>query len=200
MAQTMTDSVCPSWPLLCRTVTDVSVNTLGLLIAAISVITSGMQQILCGTVQRKHNLTSTQLLANTAPVQVESHRYSKPALGHPCCSASIDVGSPHPLQGFLLMCLGPFIDQLVSKKWIMDYEYSVPGLQVRTLHASCEGRQLVGCRTTPHIHNINACMNFTCAGTDPVMCSGSCCEHQPVHVPGAVQCVDLPGGLFSGCV
>ncbi len=46
------------------------VNTLGLGIAAVSVITSGMQQILCGTVQRKHNLSSTQLLANTAPIQV----------------------------------------------------------------------------------------------------------------------------------
>lgn len=55
-----------------RTVTDMSVNFLGLMIALVSVVTSGLQQILCGTVQRKHNLTSVQLLSNTAPVQVGS--------------------------------------------------------------------------------------------------------------------------------
>lgn len=47
-----------------------SMNPLGLAIAGISVVTSGMQQILCGTVQRKHGLTANQLLSNTAPVQV----------------------------------------------------------------------------------------------------------------------------------
>ncbi len=56
----------------CRTVTDVSVNFVGFVIAIISVITSGLQQILCGVVQRKHGVTSTQLLSNTAPVQVRS--------------------------------------------------------------------------------------------------------------------------------
>lgn len=50
--------------------TDVTVNTLGLVIAAISVVASGMQQILCGVVQRRHKINSHQLLSNTAPVQV----------------------------------------------------------------------------------------------------------------------------------
>ncbi len=46
------------------------VNTLGVIIAGVSVISSGMQQILCGTIQRKHKMSSHQLLSNTAPVQV----------------------------------------------------------------------------------------------------------------------------------
>jgi solute carrier family 35 protein E3 len=122
--------------MLCRTVTDVQVNSLGLFIAGLSVVTSGMQQILCGTVQRKHNLTSTQLLANTAPVQVERHASSSPA----AAAAAARTLSPLArcslaLQGMLLLCLGPFIDQLVSKQWILDYQYSVPGLQVR--HPAC---------------------------------------------------------------
>lgn len=53
-----------------RTVTDMAINPLGLAVAAVSVVTSGMQQILCGVVQRKHSMTSNQLLSNTAPVQV----------------------------------------------------------------------------------------------------------------------------------
>jgi len=47
-----------------------AVNPVGLVVAAVSVVTSGMQQVLCGVVQRKHNLTSNQLLSNTAPIQV----------------------------------------------------------------------------------------------------------------------------------
>ncbi len=57
-----------------RTVTDLTMNTTGFVVAMISVVTSGMQQIMCGTVQRKHNVTSTQLLSNTAPVQVRRER------------------------------------------------------------------------------------------------------------------------------
>jgi solute carrier family 35 protein E3 len=47
-----------------------AVNWLGFTVAMVSVAASGMQQILCGVVQRKHGVTSTQLLSNTAPVQV----------------------------------------------------------------------------------------------------------------------------------
>ena len=42
----------------------------GMLIAAVSVITSGAQQVMCGTVQRQHNVNGYQLLANTAHIQV----------------------------------------------------------------------------------------------------------------------------------
>lgn len=47
-------------------------NVLGTVIAAISVVSSGMQQIFCRTMQQKHNLASHELLANTAPAQVLS--------------------------------------------------------------------------------------------------------------------------------
>lgn len=43
---------------------------LGTVIAAVSVVSSGMQQIFCRTMQQKHNLASHELLANTAPAQV----------------------------------------------------------------------------------------------------------------------------------
>lgn len=77
------------------TVTDLGMNNmsmLGLGIAITSVITSGMQQILCGQVQRKHSMTSNQLLSNTAPI-----------------------------QGVMLLVVGPFMDKVVAGKWILDY-------------------------------------------------------------------------------
>lgn len=49
---------------------DVQVNLLGLAIAVVSVVASGTQQIMCGTLQRKHKLSSHQLLSNTAYIQV----------------------------------------------------------------------------------------------------------------------------------
>ena len=62
-----------SWR-LCRTITDLEMenNVLGTVIAAISVVSSGMQQIFCRTMQQKHSLASHELLANTAPAQARS--------------------------------------------------------------------------------------------------------------------------------
>ena len=55
----------------CRTIQkEVKSNVVGMLIAAVSVITSGAQQVMCGTVQRQHNVNGYQLLANTAHIQV----------------------------------------------------------------------------------------------------------------------------------
>lgn len=48
----------------------VSGGLLGACVAAISVVTSGMQQILCRSMQKKHGLTPNELLSNTAPAQV----------------------------------------------------------------------------------------------------------------------------------
>ena len=45
-------------------------NVAGLVVAGISVVSSGMQQIFCRTMQQKHNLSSHELLSNTAPAQV----------------------------------------------------------------------------------------------------------------------------------
>ena len=55
-----------------RTITDLEMenNVFGTAIAAVSVVSSGMQQIFCRTMQQKHNLASHELLANTAPAQV----------------------------------------------------------------------------------------------------------------------------------
>lgn len=77
------------------TVTDVQVSTTGILIAGISVVSSGMQQILCGTIQRKHKLSSHQMLSKTAYI-----------------------------QGFMLILIGPFLDQAISHRWILDADYS----------------------------------------------------------------------------
>lgn len=44
-------------------------NMTGILIAGLSVVSSGMQQIFCRTMQQKHGLASHELLANTAPAQ-----------------------------------------------------------------------------------------------------------------------------------
>lgn len=49
-----------------RTVTDVSVNTTGLIVAGISVVSSGMQQLLCGVIQRKHQLQVRGCLRSAA--------------------------------------------------------------------------------------------------------------------------------------
>ncbi len=32
------------------------------------------------------------------------------------------------LQGLMLIFIGPFMDQAVSKKWIFDYDYNVPAM------------------------------------------------------------------------
>lgn len=53
-----------------RTVNDVDVPTPGMLMATVSIAMSGLQQIMCGRLQKKFNLSSHELLANTAPVQV----------------------------------------------------------------------------------------------------------------------------------
>eukprot|EP01025_Chloroclados_australasicus_P018707 TRINITY_DN1993_c0_g1_i1.p1 TRINITY_DN1993_c0_g1~~TRINITY_DN1993_c0_g1_i1.p1 ORF type:complete len:380 (+),score=18.70 TRINITY_DN1993_c0_g1_i1:133-1140(+) len=88
------------------TVTDIHVNFTGLIMAAISVVSSGMQQLECGRLQRKHHISSNELLSNTAPI-----------------------------QGITLLFLGPFIDRLVTSKWIMAYDYTVPA--VMCLLATC---------------------------------------------------------------
>ena len=48
-------------------------NVPGLAVAAMSVVSSGMQQIFCRTMQQKHKLSSHELLSNTAPAQARSN-------------------------------------------------------------------------------------------------------------------------------
>ena len=74
-------------------------NPLGVGLAAMSVASSAMQQILCRYYQKKHALSSNELLGATAPI-----------------------------QGFSLLIIGPLIDRLVVGRWISSYEVNVPAL------------------------------------------------------------------------
>jgi hypothetical protein len=93
-------------------VTDITIKMSGLIVAAISVVSSGMQQLLCGVIQRKHKLQSYQLLANTAPV-----------------------------QGAMLILVGPYIDYLITGSNVMEYSWTTAAALV--LAASCSVAVLV---------------------------------------------------------
>jgi solute carrier family 35 protein E3 len=91
----------------CRTVNDLGsgvTHLMGVIIACVSVVSSGMQQILCGTMQRQHKLQSHQLLAATSPV-----------------------------QGVMLMLVGPWVDAAVSGNWIGDYQITSGAVGVLVL-------------------------------------------------------------------
>ncbi|KAK9807322.1 hypothetical protein WJX73_001596 [Symbiochloris irregularis] len=92
------------------TVTDLSVqgSVFGVSIAALSVGTSGMQQIFCRTMQQQHRLSAHELLANTAPV-----------------------------QGWTLLAIGPFLDRYVSGTWVSNYEWSGVAMTVLFLSCAC---------------------------------------------------------------
>lgn len=77
---------------------------LGVLIAGVSVVGSGMQQILCGHMQRLHKMQSHQLLAATAPV-----------------------------QGVMLLVIGPWVDAAVSGSWVGHYVITTPALALIVL-------------------------------------------------------------------
>ncbi|KAF8060365.1 URGT2 [Scenedesmus sp. PABB004] len=78
-----------------------STSVLGVGLAALSVVGSGMQQILCGSMQRTYGLASHQLLAATAPV-----------------------------QGAALLAFGPFVDLAVAGRWVLAYPITAPALGV----------------------------------------------------------------------
>ncbi|KAK9806341.1 hypothetical protein WJX72_010712 [[Myrmecia] bisecta] len=92
------------------TVTDLNLekNPMGLLVAGLSVVSSGMQQIFCRTMQQKHHLSSHELLSNTAPA-----------------------------QGWSLLVLGPFLDRYVSSSWVFQYDWNVPALFILAMSCSC---------------------------------------------------------------
>jgi len=74
------------------------ISFFGLVIAAVSVVSSGLQQIFVRTMQQKHKLTAHELLSNTAPAQVGAEwcrlvGASWPAgQGSHQCSGSIALG------------------------------------------------------------------------------------------------------------
>lgn len=82
------------------TVTDVQISMLGLAIAVVAVLSSALQQIMCGTLQRKHLVSSHQLLSNTAHI-----------------------------QGLMLLVVGPLIDQVITEQWVLQYAWSQAAAQ-----------------------------------------------------------------------
>lgn len=77
------------------TVTDVKVNGRGFLCACIAVLSTSLQQISIGSLQKKYSIGSFELLSKTAPIQALS-----------------------------LVFLGPFIDYYLNGKYILDYKLS----------------------------------------------------------------------------
>ncbi|KAG0576228.1 hypothetical protein M758_5G059900 [Ceratodon purpureus] len=77
------------------TVTDVNVNFSGFMAALVAVISTSLQQIYIGALQKKHNCGSFELLSNTAPIQAAS-----------------------------LIMIGPFVDYFLIGENLLDYTYT----------------------------------------------------------------------------
>nr|DAD46405.1 TPA_asm: hypothetical protein HUJ06_016342 [Nelumbo nucifera] len=77
------------------TVTDVKVNAKGFLCACIAVLSTSLQQITIGSLQKKYSIGSFELLSKTAPIQALS-----------------------------LLLLGPFIDYYLNGQFIANYKVS----------------------------------------------------------------------------
>ncbi|KAK1388713.1 UDP-galactose transporter 2 [Heracleum sosnowskyi] len=77
------------------TVTDVKVNAKGFICACVAVLSTSLQQISIGSLQKKYSIGSFELLSKTAPIQAVS-----------------------------LLTLGPFIDFSLSGNNILEYSLS----------------------------------------------------------------------------
>ncbi|KAK6245962.1 Sugar phosphate transporter domain - like 10 [Theobroma cacao] len=75
------------------TVTDVKVNAKGFICACVAVLSTSLQQITIGSLQKKYSIGSFELLSKTAPIQALS-----------------------------LLILGPFVDFYLSGKFITNYK------------------------------------------------------------------------------
>ncbi|CAI9777105.1 unnamed protein product [Fraxinus pennsylvanica] len=77
------------------TVTDVKVNAKGFLCACVAVLSTSLQQISIGSLQKKYSIGSFELLSKTAPIQAGS-----------------------------LLVFGPVVDYYLAGKLILDYKFS----------------------------------------------------------------------------
>ncbi|KAH7510815.1 UDP-rhamnose/UDP-galactose transporter 1 isoform X1 [Ziziphus jujuba] len=77
------------------TVTDVKVNLKGFICACLAVLSTSLQQITIGSLQKKYSIGSFELLSKTAPIQALS-----------------------------LLIFGPFIDYYLNGKFITNYKMS----------------------------------------------------------------------------
>ncbi|KAG6438246.1 hypothetical protein SASPL_103183 [Salvia splendens] len=81
------------------TVTDVKVNAKGFICACVAVLSTSLQQISIGSLQKKYSIGSFELLSKTAPIQAGS-----------------------------LLVLGPIIDYYLSNNLILDYKFTTGAL------------------------------------------------------------------------
>ncbi|KAK4751548.1 hypothetical protein SAY87_005030 [Trapa incisa] len=81
------------------TVTDVKVNAKGFICACVAVLSTSLQQISIGSLQKKYSIGSFELLSKTAPIQAIS-----------------------------LLIFGPFVDYYLSGKFITTYKMSYGAL------------------------------------------------------------------------
>ncbi|XWS39646.1 hypothetical protein CRYUN_Cryun18bG0072800 [Craigia yunnanensis] len=77
------------------TVTDVKVNAQGFICACVAVLSTSLQQISIGSLQKKYSIGSFELLSQTAPIQALS-----------------------------LLLLGPFVDYYLTDKLLASYKFS----------------------------------------------------------------------------
>eukprot|EP00803_Ostreobium_quekettii_P003043 evm.model.scf_3596.1 EVM.evm.TU.scf_3596.1 scf_3596:6303-11556(-) len=78
------------------TVTDVTVSTMGLNVALLSVVAAGMQQVLCSVLQSKYKTSSSELL----------------------------LVSGLPI-GLSLVTFGPFVDYFKTGQWVLEFPYHI---------------------------------------------------------------------------
>ncbi|XP_031287005.1 UDP-rhamnose/UDP-galactose transporter 1-like [Pistacia vera] len=81
------------------TVTDVKVNAKGFICACVAVLSTSLQQISIGSLQKKYSIGSFELLSKTAPIQAIS-----------------------------LVLAGPFIDYSLNDKFLFNYNLSYGAL------------------------------------------------------------------------
>ncbi|GMH41451.1 hypothetical protein BSKO_09361 [Bryopsis sp. KO-2023] len=81
------------------TVTDITVVGMGLLMVIISVISTGTMQTMCRYLQKKHGVSSSELLLRAGM-----------------------------LTGMLLILLGPLLDRFITGNWVHNYVYTHPAI------------------------------------------------------------------------
>lgn len=81
------------------TVTDVKVNAQGFICALVAVLSTSLQQITIGSLQKKYSIGSFELLSQTAPIQALS-----------------------------LLLFGPFVDYFLTGKLLASYRFSSAAL------------------------------------------------------------------------
>lgn len=81
------------------TVTDMTVVMAGLLMALVSVISTGIMQTMCRFLQKKHGVSSSELLLKAGM-----------------------------FTGLLLISAGPMLDRIITGNWVYDYVYTHPAI------------------------------------------------------------------------